>query len=265
MKVFLSWSGDKSKEVAELFNWWIKCVLQSSEPWISTHDIESGTQWNNEISGELASSSLGIICLTKENQKRPWILFEAGALAKGLSENKVCPFLIDLEPKDIEGPLSQFHHSLPKKEGVFKLIKTINSSLGKRELPLDVLNKVFNTYWNQFEKEFKDINRKFKAEKKEIQEKVEEDEKDILKEILYSLNSMDRRMRNVERKENRIFTESKISFNKEFYDSEIRKLISSYLAEKTPNKYIIENVSKKFEISPIQVQNMIREIKSLPF
>lgn len=112
MKVFISWSGDKSREVGELLNEWLQCVLQAVTPWISTQDIGKGSLWNSEINTQLETVSSGILCLTQENKEKPWILFEAGSLAKGLSENRIYTFLIDLQSQDVIPPLTQFNHTL---------------------------------------------------------------------------------------------------------------------------------------------------------
>jgi hypothetical protein len=32
MKIFISWSGDRSHKVAELLNEWLKCVIQAADP-----------------------------------------------------------------------------------------------------------------------------------------------------------------------------------------------------------------------------------------
>lgn len=40
MQVFISWSGDQSKAVAELLNDWIPCVTQAVKPWISSADLD---------------------------------------------------------------------------------------------------------------------------------------------------------------------------------------------------------------------------------
>ena len=106
MKVFLSWSGPRSKAVAELLNDWLRCVLQACKPWISSRDIDRGALWFSEISGQLSDTGIGIVCLTSDNKSKPWILFEAGALAKGLSHVRVCTLLIDLKPSDIEDSLA---------------------------------------------------------------------------------------------------------------------------------------------------------------
>lgn len=155
MKIFLSWSGARSKEIANLLSDWLCCVIQAARPWISTRDLDRGSLWFGEINDQLKDTTVGIICLTQENKNRPWILFEAGALAKGLSTSRVCTLLIDLEPKDVEDPLAQFNHTLPNKESVFGLIRTLNSSLGATGLDLRVLDQVFLTYWPQFEEKFK--------------------------------------------------------------------------------------------------------------
>lgn len=80
MKVFLSWSGSKSKRLAEILHTWIPSVIQAAKPYFSPDDIEKGTRWYPEVSKELKKSNVGIICLTRENLEAPWILFETGAL-----------------------------------------------------------------------------------------------------------------------------------------------------------------------------------------
>jgi len=57
-------------------------VVQHVEPWMSDEDIESGGRWNDEVASELEQADYGIICLTATNLQRPWLIFEAGALAK---------------------------------------------------------------------------------------------------------------------------------------------------------------------------------------
>jgi hypothetical protein len=155
MKVFLSWSGNRSKEVANLLNEWLCCVIQAARPWISTRDLDRGSLWFGEINDQLKDTTVGIICLTQENKARPWILFEAGALAKGLSTSRVCTLLVDLDPKDIEDPLAQFNHTFPTCDSVYGLVKTLNSTLGSNGLDIRVLDQVFKTYWPQFEEKFK--------------------------------------------------------------------------------------------------------------
>jgi len=193
MKVFMSWSGDRSKAAAELLHDWIKCVIQASRPWISTRGIGRGAVWFSEINNELKDTSVGIICLTHENKNAPWILFEAGALAKGLTTTKVCTFLVDLGTSDIRDPLAQFNHTLPTKDGMMSLAATLNSAL---ESPLDsnTLSTVFEAFWPQFEANFKAMLEQIPQEAK-IETKSDTS---ILEAILESTRGLSQRMRSIE-------------------------------------------------------------------
>jgi hypothetical protein len=91
MKVFISWSGDLSKNIAEIFRQWIPSVIQAVKPYYSPDDVTKGTRWSTEISKELDNSKIGIICLTRDNIEKPWIMFEAGAISKNLDKAKVFP------------------------------------------------------------------------------------------------------------------------------------------------------------------------------
>lgn len=82
-KIFISWSGPHSKEFAK----GIKKLLEESvfenkelTCFVSDLDIASGSDWWLKIKKELRSCKLGILCITKENLRAPWIYFEAGAM-----------------------------------------------------------------------------------------------------------------------------------------------------------------------------------------
>jgi len=195
MKVFVSWSGQRSKAVAEIISDWIKCVLQASQPWISTRDIDKGAIWFSEISDQLKDTAAGIICLTQENKNKPWILFETGALAKGLSTSRVCTFLIDLKASDIEDPLAQFNHTFPERTSMWGLASALNNCLDSRRLDERILRQVFDTYWPQFERDFA---KAIEDNPAGIAAEPRSDE-NILEEILSTTRSLASRIRDVER------------------------------------------------------------------
>ena len=157
MKVFISWSGEQSHKVACLLSDLIQDVIQSIRPFLSSKDIDRGAIWFNEISNQLQESSFGVVCLTKENKDKPWILFESGALAKGLTGNRVCTFLVDLTYSDVENPLAQFNHTTFTKDSLFSLFQTFNKSLGDIALSEGQLQRSFNVHWNRFEVDFKEL------------------------------------------------------------------------------------------------------------
>ena len=60
MKVFLSWSGDRSKAVAEELGSWLARVIQAVEPWISS-GMEKGVRWQGEVADRLEEAKIGIV------------------------------------------------------------------------------------------------------------------------------------------------------------------------------------------------------------
>lgn len=156
MKVFISWSGERSREVAKILKRWIERNIQSADTWISTDDIGAGELWFQEIKNQLDESSVGIVCLTKENVGNPWILFEAGALAKGTKENKVCTFLVDLKPTDLQAPLSHFNATSLEKTTFKKLVKTISDGLEK-PLSDSVIDDIMESAWDKLKSDIDQI------------------------------------------------------------------------------------------------------------
>lgn len=148
MKIFISWSGLQSKTVANSLRQWIPDVIQSVEPWMSETDIDAGARWSRNIDHELGDTKFGILCLTKTNLTAPWILFEAGALAKTIDETFVCPYLIDLNPSEIPaGPLTQFQAKRADEKETWELILTINKALKEDALSEEKLRRTFERWW----------------------------------------------------------------------------------------------------------------------
>lgn len=179
-KIFISWSGELSKALAEAVRDWIPKVLQSVKPYFTPDDIEKGSRWAKEISGELAASQLGIICLTQDNQHSPWILFEAGALSKNLEESKVCPILFNFNTTELKGPLASFQATKFTKEDIKKLLESINNSCNETKLEEKSLDETFEMWWPQLEGKIKEILAQFKSATKP----QKRSDSDILEEIL---------------------------------------------------------------------------------
>lgn len=189
-KVFISWGGDLSKKLANEIKTWLPNVLQSVKPYFTPEDIQKGARWEQEISKELESSNVGILCLTNDNINRPWIIFEAGALSKNVGKANVCPILFNIENTAIEGPLSCFQSTKFEKEEIKKLVKTINMTAGDLKLEETNLNAIFEKWWPDLET---NINRII-SEHKQKRQSPRRSDRELIEEILElaRMNSMNR-------------------------------------------------------------------------
>lgn len=129
MKIFISWSGDRSRRVAEALRSLLTVVIPNAEPWLSGQDIVPGARWQLEIARQLEETDFGILVVTQDNLHAPWLLFEAGALSKSLRA-RVCPYLVDVAFKDLSSPLSQFQSVLAIRESTLALILSMNDPSG---------------------------------------------------------------------------------------------------------------------------------------
>lgn len=179
-KVFISWSGELSNKLAEALRHWLPGVLQFVKPYFTPSDIEKGTKWGSEILSELGDSDIGIICLTKENLEKPWILFEAGALSKNFEKSRVCTLLFGIETTDLKGPLTIFQTTKFEKSDFKKLVNIINSSGGDSKLEDTVLDSVFKMWWGKLEQDVQSIMENHR----EGETSGHRTERDILEEVL---------------------------------------------------------------------------------
>jgi hypothetical protein len=181
MKVFISWSGDQSHQVAIILKKWLQSVIQRVDVYVSSEDIEKGTRWFGDVSRELEQTNFGIVCITRENKENPWLLFEAGALSKQLDQSRVSPFLVDISATDIVGPLAQFQATAFTKEDIYKLVKTVNKNSTTEALLADVLDQSFEKWWPDLETGINDIKKKHA--KKSPESSIRSD-RELIEEIL---------------------------------------------------------------------------------
>jgi hypothetical protein len=150
LKIFISWSGSPSSELAEATRAWLQDVLQSVKPFVSCADIEKGRRWTSEIAAELEDSNYGIICVAENNVDKPWLNFEAGALSRSIAQARVSPILFNVEPSSVTGPLTQFQFTQYERSDMRRLIGGINELT---EIPLESprLESAFNRCWQELD------------------------------------------------------------------------------------------------------------------
>lgn len=160
MDVLISWSKNRSREVATLFHDWLPKVLPGVAPWMSDKDIDKGTEWFAELQGLLGRAKLCVICVTAENVRSPWLYYETGAIATKKGEGvRVCPYLIGIEPNMLsDGPLGKWQCTVATKADTLALLRSLNKVLdgGKRHNE-SLLEGNFEARWPEFEKELSRI------------------------------------------------------------------------------------------------------------
>lgn len=196
MKIFISWSGQSSRLVAEALSDWLQRVIQAVKPFYSP-DIDKGAKWSNEIDAALEGTRFGIICLTPDNLKSEWIHYESGALSK-TKDASIWTFLLDLKPSDVKQPLGRFQHTLAEKVDVLKMLKSINAKLsevGGESLKENLLEEIFTESWSKLEARLEEAKKSTENQSdKEIGVPIENirTDNDKLDEILEILRNQQR-------------------------------------------------------------------------
>jgi hypothetical protein len=191
MKVFISWSGKRSKALANALRDWLPMVLQYVEPWVSDKDISAGERWAQAIAGELEASNFGIICITPENLHSEWILFESGALSKSMLDAKVIPLLFGLELSDLSGPLSQFQAQKMEQAGVMEIVRSINK-ISQTKTSEQIVNQLVPALWPRLQGAIESIP------DSEPSEKHMRPHHEILEELVTGVRGINSRMRELE-------------------------------------------------------------------
>jgi hypothetical protein len=152
MKIFLSWSGGQSRQLATALHAWLPDILHFVEPWMSDADISAGQRWGAEVGKALESTNFGILCVTRENLEAAWLLFEAGALAKSMAQGTVIPFLLDVQFGEIlSGPLGQFQAKKVDGSGAWELVSAINRLADSQAIDDARLRRLFDRLWPDLE------------------------------------------------------------------------------------------------------------------
>jgi hypothetical protein len=187
MKIFISWSGLRSRIIAEGLNTWLPKVIQAVKPFYSP-EIEKGTKGITEINTTLEGTNFGIICLTPDNLDSTWIHYEAGALSK-IENARIWTLLHGLNHSDVAQPLAQFQHTLANKEDIYKLLDSINKKLGE-PLNIDVLKDSFERWWSDLEIVLQNAEKVIGTE--ESDNKNIRNDREVLDEMLEILRKMQR-------------------------------------------------------------------------
>lgn len=155
MKIFIGWSGQKGKRMAELLQDWIPTVFHRIEPRLSEADMADG-KWHEELVEDLWLITFGIICIEPSSLHSQSLNFEAGALTGAIERKKIVTFLLGIEEDEVTGPLSHFNFVSFDKKSIRDMIFEINSSSSK---PVEEgrLERTFEHAWPSLKEGLKNI------------------------------------------------------------------------------------------------------------
>ncbi|MCJ2009193.1 TIR domain-containing protein [Methylobacterium sp. J-092] len=150
MKVFISWSGATSNNIAKALAGWLPDVIQGTEVFLSSQDIAKGERNAQSMWDALDGYEFGLSIITADNKRAPWIMFEAGAMMRFMS-GRVVPILCNIDRLDISTtPLNSFQCSTLEKAELLEVVKSINDASGAT-LSDARLARSFERCWSDLE------------------------------------------------------------------------------------------------------------------
>ena len=148
--IFISWSLPSSQKTARKTHEFFRKLFPTFSFFISSEDIRSGQRWYDVVSERLDACNVGIIVVTQENYLRPWIHYEAGALAKVVSKARVMPLLCGVTNGTIaDTPLSAFQAADLSKAGILRIADSIRELTGYAQAEAD-FNEHFESLWDRY-------------------------------------------------------------------------------------------------------------------
>lgn len=127
---------------------------------MSADDIQKGRFWTGELRRSLRTHRTGILCVTPENYKEPWLNFEAGAVSNSTERGKVLPLLLGLMPEDLkDSPLNLFFQITTAFDysDVLRLLRSLNAEC-VAPIRDNILRERFENLWHGFHKEMEKIS-----------------------------------------------------------------------------------------------------------
>lgn len=159
--IFLSWSKDKSRRIAESVKLFMERVFGREDLfWISSM-IKHGAPFFTEILRAREECDQAMFFLTRDNLRNPWLLFEFGLFyTEGKGTCDVWVLLFDgIQPNELVNTPFEHVQTTSFCRGDFTdMITEINQSTGQSE-STELLTERVGLYWSDFYKSISDIYR----------------------------------------------------------------------------------------------------------
>lgn len=150
-RVFISWSGVRSKHVALALRDWLLCVFPDVDPFVSSANIQAGQFWDDAIKERIRTSRFCVVCVTPANRTSEWLHYEAGAMAEGMGI-RVAPYLLGVKMHDLSGPMKRLQATFADQEGTLALVMSMAAAIGVSGKDQFLKNAVAKN-WSDLEKQ----------------------------------------------------------------------------------------------------------------
>lgn len=166
MKIFISWSKNKSKLLAIETKKFILNTLKKNVEIFLSPDMYKGTTADNEIHNNLLKSDKCIVCITSDNFKNPWLMYETGVVYGAhftkQEESVVIPILFEHIPdwsSWVDKPLNRYVPiQLNEENDNFEEARQeFKNFLGKLASESNTNIEKFDDCWNEYIKKVKKI------------------------------------------------------------------------------------------------------------
>lgn len=120
--LFISWSGDRSHELAKWLHKWFHQLTPSVNVYFSA-DIMPGVSWIDHVRDQMSKANAAVFCVTPDNVDSRWINYELGLVVGASDARFALILLLDIDPSDLPSPLSHYQASTFSKETIISLFR----------------------------------------------------------------------------------------------------------------------------------------------
>jgi hypothetical protein len=161
MRLFICWSGTRGQALANLLKQRLPKLLESLDVDVSL-DIAKGARWLAKLEELLGSADAGLVCLTPEGVRSPWVHYEAGALAFGLKAKGSHPlftYLFGVDSSALRGPLTSFQSTQSTREDTRHLVASLAALIKKMGKDPGTWEQGYDTWWKSLEEKMHRIEK----------------------------------------------------------------------------------------------------------
>jgi len=159
--LFISWSGNSSKEIGAALKEWLKIVFDDDLEIFFSEETQPGKRWSYELANVLKDCQAGIFIYTQSNLNSQWMAFEAGALSKNVDNARVIPLLLGLNLTDLTGPLTLFQARAFNQKGMLDILEVINNNCIDSPKTKEYLQRNIKSTWDYVSEQIKAILEKY--------------------------------------------------------------------------------------------------------